>query len=167
MTNCSFANNFIYGNGTIQIKNRKVFIINTIFDKNSAVYGGAIYYNDSNSYLLRHFFNNFFHLDIDDKRDLFLSQNFFINNIGDSEGGAIKYVEKRPIILKNNFFLNNSAPYGNKIASYPLRIIIKNYTEIEFILYRQNDGFLNFFLIDIDKQHCSKFKGLFDFLKKN
>ena len=54
-----------------------------------------------------------------------MAQNQFENNIGTQEGGAIYYNFNRPV-LSSNTFINNQASYGPNIASYPVRIVMRN-----------------------------------------
>ena len=54
-----------------------------------------------------------------------ITQNKFKNNIGVKEGGAIYYNYNRPV-LSRNAFTNNQASYGPNIASYPVKIAIRN-----------------------------------------
>ena len=63
-----------------------------------------------------------------------ISNNTFSNNKAIIEGGAIKWNDEMPL-FSDNLFFNNSAIYGENIASFPIRIIIK--------LYNSSDSNLN------------------------
>ena len=52
--------------------------------------------------------------------------NTFSNNKAIIEGGGIKWNDEMPLLL-GNLFLNNSAIYGEDIACFPIRIILKFY----------------------------------------
>ena len=54
-----------------------------------------------------------------------MTRNKFENNTGTQEGGAIYYNYNRPV-LNNNTFTNNQALYGPNIASYPVKIVMRN-----------------------------------------
>ena len=54
-----------------------------------------------------------------------ITQNKFESNIGLEKGGAIYYNYNRPTI-SNNIFINNQALYGPNIASYPVKIVMRN-----------------------------------------
>lgn len=61
--------------------------------------------------------------------------NTFFNNSA-FEGGAIIYTKAKPHIV-SNIFQNNKAYYGDKIASFPVRIKIRN-KENETITFLNN-----------------------------
>lgn len=52
---------------------------------------------------------------------LCLHDNLFIENIAESEGGAIKWEGVQPKI-ENNTFINNTAIYGDNVAAFPFRL---------------------------------------------
>ena len=110
---CLFYNNdaFNYG-GAIFLFNTNLTISNSIFYENTALKGGAIYYDADQIY-----------------SNLFLINNSFINNSALSEGGAIKWTYNEPIYNSTNFFNTNKAKYGNDTASFPVRINLKIYGE--------------------------------------
>lgn len=63
----------------------------------------------------------------------------FSNNNAREEGGAIYYDLYRPV-MKNITFINNKAPYGNNIASYPLKVLVNNSGEMSTSLYEVPSG---------------------------
>jgi hypothetical protein len=58
-----------------------------------------------------------------------IEDNRFINNTALQDGGAIKY-NSYPPILNNNTFTNNQAVYGPNVASYPVKIMRKDGSEL-------------------------------------
>lgn len=54
-----------------------------------------------------------------------LISNVFENNSAFSEGGVLK-ITSMIIYSTNCSFINNSAPYGNNIAAYPIKIMLEN-----------------------------------------
>lgn len=71
-----------------------------------------------------------------EKKGLYLINNTFINNIGKSEGGAIKWQGIEPY-LESNVFINNSAVYGNIIAAFPY-IIEMSFTPQTHVACKNN-----------------------------
>ena len=55
------------------------------------------------------------------------------NNVASVAGGAIYYDVFRPSI-KNIYFQNNLAPYGNNIASYPIRVVVQGSSNYQITL---------------------------------
>lgn len=62
-----------------------------------------------------------------------------IENKATESGGAIKYDVFRPETT-NNEFVNNSAVYGPNIASYPVKIKVKDSNEDQIILSNVGSG---------------------------
>jgi hypothetical protein len=62
-----------------------------------------------------------------------------IGNKATESGGAIEYDIYRPEFV-NNEFVNNSAIYGPNIASYPVKIKVKNSNEDQLILSNIGSG---------------------------
>ena len=76
---------------------------------------------------------------------LIIKDNIFANNFALLEGGAIKWNDEMPII-SNNTFWNNIAVYGENIASFPLRISLKNYETKNYsfkIINSENEEFVS------------------------
>lgn len=83
----------------------------------------------------------------------------FEDNRATREGGAIYYDSFRPI-MTNLTFINNTAPYGNNIASYPVKAILSNGTSGSFSISdapsgQEYDQVLTFSLVDFDNQVIS------------
>ena len=75
------------------------------------------------------------------------------------KGGAIYYDFYRPM-MEQTSFENNSALYGNNIASYPIKIVLKNSSSDDIILNDVASGQtyspeLEFKLVDHDDQTIS------------
>ena len=70
---------------------------------------------------------------------------------------------KRPKIDENsNVFDKNSAPYGDDIASYPLRIKLTddslgNYIKLTGVL--TSNKTMVFMVLDLDNQFCQNYEG--------
>ena len=79
-----------------------------MFINNSLTSGGSIYYTWPGN---KNWIN-------------YLDSITFNGNTASIAGGAIYYDVFRPI-MTNLIFQNNSAPYGNDIASYPVRIVAR------------------------------------------
>ena len=94
-----------YGSAIV-IKNSNVTIVDSIFDSNSAVNGGAISIQWT----------------IFDDWVVNILSNTFIHNQALKNGGAIIYDFRRPA-MENNSYENNTAEYGNNIASYAAKIV--------------------------------------------
>lgn len=95
-----------FSGGGINSVNSNITVENSIFTNNKGTEGGAIYVSCIEQIVWVNTIRN----------------NSFINNTATKYGGAIYYNLYRPL-LTDNTYLNNSAPYGNNIASYPVKII--------------------------------------------
>lgn len=83
----------------------------------------------------------------------------FTNNTATRKGGAISYSLFRPI-MTNNTFSGNTAPYGEIIGSYAIKIAIKNSTTDDIKIDNAGSGIvyeypLTFALYDHDSQIVS------------
>eukprot|EP00347_Sterkiella_histriomuscorum_P014593 403360292 len=104
---CKFVNNSAQQNaGAIQVKNTNLFMNNSDFIGNRAVFGnaGAIYLNCDYSNNKTCSYN--------------ILNSRFYNNQAKKEGGAISYSFYQPNIDNFTSFLNNSAVYGNDIGAF-------------------------------------------------
>ena len=111
ISNSSFTNNgniAQYKGGAIYIFNSQVSISNSTFTNNTAIAGGAIYFDCSSM----------------DNWVLNLSKCTFDSNAAVEKGGAIYYSYNRPN-LSGIVYLNNIAQYGKDIASYAVKIRVK------------------------------------------
>ena len=95
--------------GAILSVNSSMTINNMTFMNNTASEGGAVYYSclEINPCIMN------------------ISDSSFINNVGITKGGAIRYDVYRPL-MRQNIFENNTAQYGPNIASYPIQIKLTN-----------------------------------------
>ena len=100
ISNCSFqnkiltaGNNFEYG-GAIHVLNSVVSLTQSVFQDNSAYYGGALYAHGNSR--------------------LIIANNTFLNNSAKRGGGAI-YIRNSIAILAENTFQNNSAIEGGSL----------------------------------------------------
>ena len=80
----------------------------------------------------------------------------FTQNSAVYHGGAIRYNLFRPTFA-NNVFVNNSAGYGPNIASYPIKIKLRNSSSDNIQLTNVGSGVvydetLEFALVDYDNQ---------------
>ncbi|CAI2371546.1 unnamed protein product [Moneuplotes crassus] len=109
-------NNLITG-GAIKIMNSNVKITDTSFINNTAGVGGAIEFGCQSV----------------DLCSLKLENVTFSHNAASVQGGAISYNMNRPEIL-SSVFENNSAQYGPDLASYPIKVRIKDQpnTKVKF-----------------------------------
>ena len=85
-----------------------------------------------------------------------ITQNKFENNVATKEGGAIYYNYNRPVI-SNNTFIKNQAIYGRDIASYPVKIVMKDRNTDDMSLYNVGSGIkyeenITLALLDYDNQ---------------
>lgn len=85
-----------------------------------------------------------------------ISNCSFLNNIAFTFGAGIYYDLYKPY-LSDNIFFNNSASYGSNIASYPVKIKIKESQSDEIILKNVGSGVtydqtLEFSLVDQNEQ---------------
>ena len=85
-----------------------------------------------------------------------ITQNTFRRNNGTKEGGAIYYDYNRPVI-SNNTFINNQASYGSNIASYPVKIVMRDSNTDHMSLESVGSGIkyendLTLALLDYDNQ---------------
>ncbi|CAI2367919.1 unnamed protein product [Moneuplotes crassus] len=106
-TNNGIQDNFISG-GAISMFNSDLTVRNTTFSNNTADKAGAIA----------------FECDSTDRCILVLENTTFSNNSASVQGGAIHYSLKRPDIV-DSVFTGNSARYGDDLASYPVKVRIK------------------------------------------
>ena len=129
-----------YNGAGLQIEDSNLTISRSSFENNSAQNGGAIY--------------------LSWKLKLFCSYNIsfssFKNNSAIYQGGAIYYDLFRPQ-LSENLYENNFAGYGPNIASYPIKIKIKDNNSDYIRLYDVGSGVkysssLELALVDYDDQ---------------
>ena len=85
-----------------------------------------------------------------------ISDSTFNDSVAEVKGGAVYYDLYRPI-FNNNTFSNNSAQYGHNIASYPIKIKLKDTSTDQIILQNVVSGSvyspaLEFELVDHDEQ---------------
>ena len=95
----------LYG-GAMLIDNSDVTIFNTTFTNNTAIHGAAMAFRCTSMALC----------------SLNTTENRFVENTAEKEGGAIYYDYNRPEI-SSNIFVDNQAQYGSDIASYPVKIV--------------------------------------------
>lgn len=106
INNCIFRNNSVNINGgAIFIFDGNVLISNSFFIKNTAKYGGAIFFKTSSFEI-----------------DLLINSSNFTENRALIEGGAIKSNLNSPKIASDVFCSNNYAYYGENFASFPIRM---------------------------------------------
>jgi len=86
-----------------------VSVSESTFQNNNALEGGAIYYECS----------------LKRTCQVTISNSTFTNNIALTKGGAIMYTFYRPTLIKNTF-TTNTASYGQNIASYPVKVSVKD-----------------------------------------
>ncbi|CAI2370232.1 unnamed protein product [Moneuplotes crassus] len=108
LNNNGGQNNFIKG-GAIKIIDSTITISNTSLSNNIADIAGAVDFECSSTVVCKLEINN----------------STFQNNSASIQGGAINYNLKRPKLL-DSCFINNSAQYGPDLASYPVKIRLKN-----------------------------------------
>ena len=145
MTNSEFSNSGeeVGQSSILQIDNSNITITNSIFSQNIGKNGGSIgFVWDRNP-----FWENS------------LSNITFLDNQARTSGGAIFYDIYRPS-MENITFSNNTAPYGNDIASYPVKLIIDgtNSTVLELnevVSGQQYPENIKFNLVDFDNQITS------------
>lgn len=92
-----------------------------------------------------------------------ITNSFFANNIAGEKGGAIYYNNHRPLMV-NVTFIGNSAPYGNNIASFPIKIIgeseiLDNDTLSDVASGQTLSAQIKFKLADYDNQVTSDYNG--------
>ena len=130
----------LYKGAGLQIEDSNLTVFRSSFENNSAQNGGAIY--------------------LSWKLKLFCSYNIssssFKNNSAIYHGGAIYYDLFRPE-LSDNIYERNFAGYGSNIASYPIKIKIKDNDSDYIKLYDVGSGvkYSNNFelaLVDYDDQ---------------
>ena len=110
LTNSSFVysgSSAALSGGALVLFNSNATVSNCIFNSNTAIEGGAIYYDWSTS--------NYW--------DVTISNSSFSNNTAIKQGGAINYTLYRPKIT-NSTYSNNTAVYGGNIASYAMQIYV-------------------------------------------
>lgn len=108
----NWGGNSVKHGGGLLLENSNVTAFNLTFLNTTAIDGGGLFYSCLGASLWT----------------LNLSNLNFINTKAVSSGGAIKYDVYRPI-LANNIFINNTAEYGPTIASYAVKIKIKDSTD--------------------------------------
>ena len=130
----------LYKGAGLQIEDSNLTISKSSFENNSAQNGGVIYL----SWKLKFFcsYN--------------ISLSSFKNNSAIYQGGAIYYDLYRPG-LSENIFEGNSAGYGPNIASYPIKINIRNSNSDFIKLFDVGSGVkysnsLELALVDYDNQ---------------
>jgi hypothetical protein len=106
-SNFSHLGNFSQGNAIRVINSNLTVNNNNVFRNNSCQVGGAISIQCPN---------------FENQRCMSeISNNTFRWNKAFKQGGAISYLHYRPNI-SNNVMMNNSAPYGNDVASFGVRL---------------------------------------------
>ena len=121
LSNSTFVRNGgskIPSGGAICLYNSEANIVNSTFQLNIAIKGGAIS----------------FEWDCLDVWQLILTENHFIDNKATEQGGAITYNFINPLLLQN-YFRNNTADYGDNLASYPVRIGLENSLKDDIIIW--------------------------------
>ena len=127
--------------GAIYSSYSNLTVNNSIFKNNSAIEGGAIYFEWS----------------ISNQWSNTVSNCNFTNNKG-NKGGSILYNANRPKMF-GNVFINNTASYGPNVGSYPISIVGKPSNSRATNIYNIGSGIpyhneLTFSLIDYDNQVC-------------
>ena len=112
----------IYG-GAIQLLNSNTTINGSNFNHCTAKQGGWIALLCDKEVVCSHNIKN----------------SYFNENRATIKGGAIYFDLYRPILDKN-VFDNNQAVYGNDIASYPVKVRLKDTDSNQFILYNAVSG---------------------------
>ena len=135
-----------YG-GVFSFFNWNVTITNSIFDTNTGTSGGALFYRWDRSVP--------WYSSITDSE--------FLNNDARDTGGAIYYDAYRPE-MDNITFYNNTAPQGNDISSYPIKIVLdgtnSSLIHIEDTASGQEtDIELKFSIVDADNQISTDTEG--------
>jgi hypothetical protein len=102
----SWGTTDIISGGAINLIDSIFTIVNTIFEDNTAVRGGAIWIE----------------AELLDDSQKGITGNQFINNKATVQGGALFYNQARPEIV-NNIYESNSAEYGPNIGSYAVGIV--------------------------------------------
>jgi hypothetical protein len=126
--------------GVFELFNTLANLTNTTFVNNTASVGGAIHFDCSSV-------SNW---------GLSITNSTFQSNIASKQGGVLYYGFKHPKI-DNWHYKNNSAPYGNELASYAVKIRLLNSSSDQMtvsnigsgIAYHQN---ISFSLLDYDNQ---------------
>ena len=136
----NLGSNKLLNGAALLVENSNLTIQDSIFNYNTAQYGGAIDLSCSLNMLCTYQIN---------------SSNF-TNNKVIYYGGAIKYDLYRPTFI-SNIFNNNSAGYGSDIASYPIKIKIKDSNSDLIQLTNVGSGvvydkIITFVLVDYDNQ---------------
>ena len=114
--NCTFFSNQANGDGTIYIFDQNVTIQNNIFQKNQALNGGALSFDNSDNIISK----------------ILIQENLFDSNFALISGGAIKWSNTLPIIENSNNFIGNVAIYAPNIAAYPIRLKLEIYNKTKF-----------------------------------
>jgi hypothetical protein len=104
VSNCGYLNS-VFKSG-VHSRFSNISFFDCDFSNNSGETGGALYLECQQSKFWKTKIIN----------------SVFSNNTATNKGGAIYYDLYRPI-MQNNTFANNSAPYGDDIASYPVKIV--------------------------------------------
>ena len=142
----NFSLNTATKGGAIYLKNQNLSIINSTFKSNEADYGGAIFCELDGIFcfinIFKVFFFNFF---VDTLHvQTIISKNYFINNKATIDGGGIKWAGFTPFFSENYYDLNK-AQYGNNIASYPIKMrleIFENIQNSSKLIYSSNENII-------------------------
>ncbi|CAI2367995.1 unnamed protein product [Moneuplotes crassus] len=129
--------------GALWLTQSNTTIINNDINNNRAIAGGAVNIQCKDA-------KNKEHCKVS------LISNRFHNNSAVKMGGALYYDSWRPQ-NKLNSFLSNNASYGSDIASYPVRIVLKEKENLHMNLKNVGSGIkypdnLTFSIIDYDEQ---------------
>ena len=117
------GNSDIIHGGAIQLLNSNITINGSIFSHCTAKQGGWIALLCDKEVVCSHSIQN----------------SYFYKSRATIKGGAIYFDLYRPILDKN-IFGNNQAVYGNDIASYPVKVKLKDADSDQFILYNAVSG---------------------------
>lgn len=159
VTNSIFSNINGRKGGVIYNENTYLKINGSYFINNTGIEGGSIY-----SFCLEGYSN--------EECYLVLYNNSFIDNYAQIHGGAIKWNYKKPSgiypIWENLFAGNKAGYYGNDVASFPIKLAVRIYSEnISYTLEQtmketlgpqfaksgeKLDFLMEFFLIDEEDQ---------------
>jgi len=129
--------------GVIFIKRSSISIDNSTFTNNQAIKGGAL---KIEWFVSSHWVNSF-------------TNSVFINNTAIQQGGAIAYDLYRPT-MENLTYEGNTAPYGQNVASYPIRVIMQGNSNNEITVDNVGSGItypsvIKLALIDYDRQEIT------------
>jgi predicted outer membrane repeat protein len=126
--------------GGINAFSSNISLGNTTFISNKGGKGGAVQIN----------------CDSKKKWEASINSCIFNNNSASEFGGAIYYNLYRPT-FSNNIYSGNSAPYGNNVASYPVKIVFTSTNSTNLVLNNVPSGLLyaqdlDIKLVDYDEQ---------------